>query len=276
MRGKSGALAYSERGLALRIRDEGSKEHMNLERYVRLLRAQWRVVVLYVVAGIVATGVVAWTKTPSYAAQTTLFVSTRGEAGDPDEAYQGGLFAQQRARSYAEMVTNPHVMQAVLTRLRLRQTVEELGGAIDVSVPPETVLINVTAEDASPERAKAIADAVGAEFPRFVDRLEAPQGSSGSSVSVRATNVARLPTRPVGPGKAVYLAVGALFGLVAGLGTAVLRDALAKRGRNQENAAEAPDAAVLESIADDSNAESRPTHERPGKLHEFEQPGRLQ
>lgn len=231
---------------------------MNLERYVRLLRAQWLVVVLYVVAGMVAMGVVAWMKTPTYAAQTTLFVSTRGEAGDPDEAYQGGLFAQQRARSYAEMVTNPQVMQAVLTRLRLRLSVEELGAAIDVSVPPETVLIDVTAEDASPQRAKAIVDAVGEEFPRFVERLEAPQGNSGSPVSLRATNAARLPTRPVGPGKALYLIVGALFGLVAGLGTAVLREALAKRVRSEEDAAIAADAGVLGSIADDPNAESRP------------------
>src|SRR4029450_13505692 len=101
---------------------------MNLERYVRLLRAHWLVVVLYVVAGVLAMGVVAWAKTPTYAAQTTLFVSTKGGAGDADEAYQGGLFAQQRARSYAEMVTNPQVMQAVLTRLRLGLTGEELGG----------------------------------------------------------------------------------------------------------------------------------------------------
>jgi polysaccharide biosynthesis transport protein len=231
---------------------------MNLERFFRLLRAQWLVVLLFVVAGTVAMGVVAWTTTPTYAAQTKLFVSTRGEASDPDEAYQGGLFAQQRARSYAEMVSSPQVMQAVITKLRLRQTVEELEAAIDVSVPPETVLINVTAEDASPQRAKAIADAVGEEFPRFVGRLEAPQGSSGSPVSLRATSAARLSTDPVGPGKAAYLAVGALLGLVAGLGTAVLREALTKRVRNEEDAAIAADAAVLGSIADDPNADSRP------------------
>jgi polysaccharide biosynthesis transport protein len=230
---------------------------MNLEGYVRLLRAHWLVVVWYVVVGTVAFGVAAWTATSTYAARTTLFVST-GEAGDPDEAYQGALLAQQRARSYAEMVTNPQVMQAVITKLRLRQTVEELEAAIDVSVPPETVLINVTAEDALPERAKAIADAVGEEFPGFVGRLERPQGSSGSPVSVRATSAARLPTDPVGPGKAVYLAVGALLGLVAGLGTAVLLEALAKRVRTEEDAAIAADAAVLGSIAEDPNVDSRP------------------
>ena len=230
---------------------------MNLERYVRLLRAQWLVVMVYVVAGIVAVGLVAWTKTPTYAAETTLFVSPRGEAADPDEAYQGELFAQQRARSYAEMVTNPQVMQAVLTRLRLGLTVEELGAAIDVFVPPETVLINMTVEDASPQRAKAIADAVAEEFPHFVERLEARR-NSGSPLSLRATSAARLPTGALGPGKAVYLAVGALVGLVAGLGTAVLREALAKRVRSEEDAAVAADAAVLGSIADDPNAESRP------------------
>lgn len=231
---------------------------MNFERFIRLLRAQWLIVLLYVLAGIVAVGAIAWTATPMYAAQTKLFVSTQSEAADPDEAYQGGLFAQQRAHSYAEMVTSPEVLQAVITRLGMPETVDELEAAITASVPPETVLIDITAEDASPQRAKAIADAVGEEFPRFVTRLEQADESGGSFVSVRATSPARLPTDPLGPGKALYLVAGALIGLIGGVGTAVLREALAKRVRDEADAVLAADAPVLGNIAEDPNAASRP------------------
>jgi non-specific protein-tyrosine kinase len=186
-------------------------------------------------------------------------VSTGNVASDPSEAYEGGLFSQQRVLSYAEIVSSRPVIQAVIRKLRLRQSVEELQAAIEVSVPRDTVLINVTVEDRSPRRAKAIADVVAAEFASFVKPLETPEGRGNSPVKVSVTSPARLPTDPVAPRKlVVYLALGALWGLTVGLGAVLLREALAKRVRDEEGAAVAAGAAVLGSIPDDPHADSRP------------------
>ncbi len=51
-------------------------------------------------------------------------------------------------------------------------TPDSLSSAITASVVPETVILQATITDPSPERAQLIADAVGVEFAAFVTELE--------------------------------------------------------------------------------------------------------
>lgn len=200
---------------------------MDLKQYVRLLREGWLFIALGVLVFTVAAGALAWTRTPMYAARTQLFVSTGSVTADPSQAYQGGLFSQQRVLSYAQIVDSPAVTSGVISRLGLRATPEELARQISAEAPLNTVLINVTVEDTSPQRAKAIADAVGERFSGFVKTLETRPGDPNSPVKVSITRRAELPTNPVSPRKELYLAVGVFVGLVFGIGVAALRNALA-------------------------------------------------
>jgi polysaccharide biosynthesis transport protein len=231
---------------------------MDLEQYVRVLRAHWLLILASVVVCVGAAAAFAWTRTPIYAAKTQLFVSTGGAPDDLSQTYQGGLFSQQRVLSYADIVSSPAVAQAVVEQLDLPETVQQLQSEIDASVPLNTVLINVTVKDRSPQRAKAIADAVGEQFPRFVSTLEAPQAGRSSPVKVSVTSEAQLPTAPVSPRKVFYLMFGALFGLALGVGGAVLREALDDRIRDEDDAAAIVGAPVLGSIAEDPDVKRRP------------------
>ena len=128
---------------------------MDLRQYVRLLHAHWAVIAASVIICTAAAAALAWTRTPIYTASTQLFVSTGG-VSDPGQAYQAGLFTQQRVRSYAQIVSSPSVTQAVIQELGLRESSPQLQGRIRASVPTDTVLIDVTVKDGSPARAKAI------------------------------------------------------------------------------------------------------------------------
>jgi succinoglycan biosynthesis transport protein ExoP len=205
----------------------------------------------------VAAGI-ALSLTSTYAARTQLFVSTGGAPADPSETYQGGLFSQQRVLSYASIVSSPAVAKAVIEQLRLPYGIRELQEEIRASVPAGTVLIDVTVEDRSPRRAKAIADAVGQQFSRFVETLEAPSGGRSSPVRVSVTSQARIPTSPVSPQKGVYVALGGLVGLLLGIGAVVALEAVDSRVKSEDDVAGMVGAPVLASIADDHRARRRP------------------
>jgi capsular exopolysaccharide synthesis family protein len=232
---------------------------MDLAQYVRVFRAHWLLITLFVLITTGGAGAIAWTKTPTYSARTQLFVATSGSSvADLGQTYQGGLFSQQRVRSYAQIVDSPAVARAVISQLRLPETVEQLQSEIRATVPTDTVLINVTVEHPSRQRAKAIADAAAAHFSRFVSALETRQGEESSPVKVSVTSEAQLPTDPVSPRKLLYLLLGGLLGVVLGIGGAVLREALSTRIRAEDDAAAIADAPVLGGIANDRHAGREP------------------
>jgi polysaccharide biosynthesis transport protein len=241
---------------------------MDLHQYARVLRMHWVVIAVSILACIGAAAWLAWTRAPIYAAQARLFVSSSGGPTDLSQTYQGGLFVQQRVLSYAQIVSSPPVTQAVIRQLGLTESVSQLQDKIHASVPKDTVLIDITAEDRSPTRAKAIADAVAQHFSTFVNTLETPQGQRRSPVKVTVTSRAEVPTRPVSPKKALSLVLGGVLGLILGLGAALLREALNRRIRSEDHAAAIADAPVLGSIVEDPHADSRPlvVVEHPGSV----------
>ncbi len=231
---------------------------MELRQYLRILRKRWLLVLSIVVLCTLAAGLLAWSRTPIYEAHTQLFVATGDVPGDLGEAYQGGLFAQQRVRSYAQLVDSPDVARPVIRELGLDTTPEELGRKISTEAPIDTVLINVTVKDESPERARAIANAVAKEFRSFVNTLESREAGRDSPVRVTVTRPAQLPESPSSPQYPIYLAFGLLFGLVVGTGVPVLLEVLDNRIRGVDDAAAASGAPVLGAIANDPRARQRP------------------
>jgi len=230
---------------------------VEIGQYVHVLRAHWVLVVLSILVCTAGAGALAWTGTPTYAAGTQLFVSTRGLPGEAGQAYEGGLYAQQRARSYAEIISSPGGAQAVIEELGLAEDVHSVQDKIRASVPPNSLLINVTVRDRSPRLAKSIADSLDDQLPRLADSLERPEGGR-SPVQVIVTRPARLPANPVSPQKPSYLALGVLFGLAVGVGGAVLRHALDHRIRNDADASGTAGAPVLGRIAEHPDQEMSP------------------
>jgi succinoglycan biosynthesis transport protein ExoP len=246
---------------------------IELRHWLRVLRGRWRVIIASVLICAGVASAYAWTRRPIYAAHTQLFISTVGSPSDLAQTYQGGLFAQQRVLSYTSIVSSPPVLQAVINQLGLPETVPALQKDITASVPEGTVLLDVTVEDRSPQRAQAIASALDVQFPHFVNTLEtsARNGSStartarpgtssppGSSVKVSVVSPPRLPTSAVSPRKPLDVGLGVLLGLVIGIAAAVLREYLDRRIRDADDAGEIAGAPLVASIPEYGKARKRP------------------
>jgi capsular polysaccharide biosynthesis protein len=85
---------------------------VDLRDYARTLRKRWALVVLCTLLSLGAAAVATLLATKMYTSTTQLFVSAR-EGSDISGAYQGGLFTQQRVKSYAQVADSPAVTDEV-------------------------------------------------------------------------------------------------------------------------------------------------------------------
>jgi capsular exopolysaccharide synthesis family protein len=231
---------------------------MNLKQYLRVVRAHWVIMLAGVVLGVGAAAAYAWTREPVYAAHAQLLVSTRTTTGlSPSQVYQGSLAAESRAASYARVVNSPTLAEAVIDDLDLSRSTAKVQSAITATVLSGTSLIDVKIEDESAQLATDIAEALTDHIPAYVSTLESGSPEA-SPVEVTVTSAPEVPTSPESPGKGVYLAGGAVVGLILGLAAAVLRELLDRRVRDDEVAEAIAGAPVLSHIPHDSGAKKRP------------------
>ncbi|MGZ6705331.1 MAG: glycosyltransferase [Solirubrobacteraceae bacterium] len=226
--------ALDDRSAELDHRERIMSTERDLRDYLRTLRRRWPIVISILVVCVCAAGAYAWTRTPTYTASTQLFVSASAPPGNPTQSYEGGLFAQQRVLSYVSLVSSAPVVQDALRSLGYHDSITKTQGEVQVSVPTGTVLLNVSVTDHSAIRAKTLADAVAGAFIRFVQKLETPRVGQPSYVKMTVVTPATLPTSPSSARKPLYLVLGALLGLVLGIGVAVLVDSLSNDHDRQE------------------------------------------
>jgi polysaccharide biosynthesis transport protein len=217
---------------------------MDLRRYGRIFRRQWRLIALSVALCALAAAVIATTKPSTYAARSEMFVSAT-KAPTLGDAYEGGLFIQQRVASYTQILSSAALVKRVIDQLRLPDSVQQLQGEITATVPAGTVLIDVMVKDRSATRARAIGEALDGQFASYVSRLETPQSDGQPSVKVSVVSPAGLQTGAVSPEKRLDVALGVLIGLVLGVIGAVTMEALDDRIREEEDVALITDAPVL-------------------------------
>src|SRR6476646_11727178 len=185
--------------------------------YLRLLREQWLVVLLAVLLGIPGAIAIHLIKPREYTAQLTMYVSSQG-ADTTQAAFQGAQLSQDRVASYTELLVGPRVTSDVIRRLGLPEAPDELAAKMRATSKLDSVLLDVTVTDGSPQRATDIANAVGGVFPDLVAELERPTTLGGRpAVAVRVVQPALVPTRPSSANLPLTLAIGLLAGLVLGI-----------------------------------------------------------
>ncbi|MFY2791572.1 polysaccharide biosynthesis tyrosine autokinase [Rhodococcus sp. MALMAid1271] len=198
---------------------------MEIQDYLKILKARWIIIAVTVVVAILGALGASLLTTPQYESSARMFVSTSGGASVSD-TYQGNLFSQQRVASYSELVTSEALAARVLDVLPLNLTPAQLAAKVKASSTPDTVLFDITATDASPARARDIANAMASELTAQVRELETPEDGGTPSAGVKTFQQADVSATPVTPNTKRNLALGAAVGLLLGIALAVLRDRL--------------------------------------------------
>jgi capsular exopolysaccharide synthesis family protein len=212
------------------------------------VRRRWRIVVAVTLLGLVAAGAFAALAPRSYRATASIFFSLQyGQSAS--ELVQGSTYTQNQVTSFARLATTPVVLQQVVDDLDLRTSPNALAARIQAAAPANTVLVDITATDATAAGSARLANDVARRLSDTVQQL-APRNASGTP-SVRATTVAQadVPAGPASPEPVLDIGIGLLAGLVVGLGLAWGREVLDTRVRDAGVVATVTDLPVVGSIS---------------------------
>jgi capsular exopolysaccharide synthesis family protein len=197
---------------------------VELRHYFRLIRKGWPVILAaMVLCTAVGLGVTLASK-KIYQANVQLFVALTPEASS--QLAQGNTFVQDRVQSYLEFSTAPAVTAPVISSLKLPFKQDKLAGMISADAPQNEVLINLHVQDTDPTRAATIANALAAQYTKYVVATEQTDSTGKPIVKLTVIHPATVPGSPIKPNKTINLGLGVLLGLLAGVVIVVLRDVM--------------------------------------------------
>jgi polysaccharide biosynthesis transport protein len=187
-----------------------------------LWRRKWIVLGVFLAFAVTAA-IVSKTLDKVYETKSTLIVAanSKGQTFDQVQA------SQALARSYNEIIGSPNIAQLVADRLADGTTKDYVLDHTDSEPIPQTQLIQITAEDRDPARAKHVANTYAATFVQYARQHLV--GTTDARISVG--DLAPLETEAARPKPTLYTLIAGLLGLALGVGLAFLRDRLDHRLR---------------------------------------------
>lgn len=230
---------------------------MNIHDYLRVARQRWLSITLATLAAIGIALALTLSATPKYESTARLFVST--SQSDSADAYQGGLFSQQRVKSYANLITGEEVSRRVADKLGLKISPRVLSEEIRATVQPDTVVLSISVTDPVAPEAQRLAQATAEVFVTYVAELETPPGKSAAPVKATIVDRATEPNSPVSPRPIRNVGLALVLGLMLGAGLALVRDSSDTRIKNDDDVDQATgNSPVLGTIHFDKSATKTP------------------
>ncbi|GAA4486030.1 polysaccharide biosynthesis tyrosine autokinase [Microbacterium panaciterrae] len=230
---------------------------MDLRDYLRVFRAHWLGMVVITLLGVVLA--FGWTllQPKVYSADASAIVqsavSTDAGGSDASNAVVGNTLANGRVKTYAALGSSRSVAEGVIKDLNLHTTSDELVKQVSVSNTIDTLTLKVTADAATPEKARDLAEAWVRSMGAEVNRLESGDAAKKGVVFLSPVDSARLPDSPSSPNTKLALALGALIGLAIAVGYGLLRYTLDRRIRSVEQVERETGVAVVGTIPEEKS-----------------------
>ena len=123
---------------------------------------------------------------------------------------------------------------------------------------PESVILEVTVTDPSPTEAQLLAQTTAEVFAGYVSELEGASSAATAPIKANIVDAASLPSTPVAPRPLTTIGLGAILGLLIGLGAAWLRETLDTTIKSAEQLEEITGAASMGAVLYDPAAVKSP------------------
>ncbi len=208
---------------------------MDLRGYCRLLLRRWRVLLLvFVLVGGLLAGAGFLIPT-AYTANIRLAFVPNISPFSTIEARQGAQsYIAERMKTYAQLVTTTQVLQPVIDSVGLGVRVPDLVKDMEVTIPPDTLVINISVSAPTAAKAATAASRIADQMSQAVAGLEGAPSVADSPVHVDVLQPADVPLRRSSPNTVLNFAVAAVVALIAGLFAAVIVDNFDKPLREDE------------------------------------------
>ncbi|MGW9112879.1 Wzz/FepE/Etk N-terminal domain-containing protein [Microbacterium sp. NPDC055683] len=207
-------------------------------------RRAW-VLPVFLLLGMLGGFATAALSTPRFDAHATVAFTVQG-AETPLGELAVSVYAQQRLLSYAEIVSTPVVLQAVINELDLDTTPDALAERVVATPLVDAMMIEITASSPFNTEAPEIAGAVAQQLADVIElQLESAMTGEGSALSVVVVREPTVPSAAAYPLLWPSLGQGALAGGLLGLGALLLLESFDGRIRSVADVRRASGVPVL-------------------------------
>lgn len=231
---------------------------MDIHDYLGVLRRGLALIALGTLLGAGAGFVALTVHGPTYSA-TTRELLTDTTVGD-------AIVDQSRVASYGLVASSALVLQPVIDQLGLTLSVDELASQITVASPRMSAVMEITATQATPQKAQVLANTISRVFAVVIaDQLERASTPTPTA-PVQVVNLARaeMPTTPDTSTGPILLLEGGVLGFGLGLLAAWFRGALDRRIRGPKDVSRVTDIPVVGEISADRGVRTNPLVARAG------------
>lgn len=190
---------------------ENTEYEIDLREIFNILMNRWLMIAsITLVAAIVAGIISFFVLKPQYEASTTMMVSYKQDQ-ETLMNYNELQMSQKLATTYSQIIKSARIADAVIGKLDLDLSAEELNSKISVSQVETTEILKITVKDNDPELAALIANTETEIFKNEINEMMKVD-------NVSTIDVAKVPENPVSPNKMMNIAIATVLGLMVGVG----------------------------------------------------------
>lgn len=199
---------------------------MNFREWLNVLKRRWFVSLVSFLFCLSLAATAAAASPPSFMATTRLFatVEVTGSSSSYSAAAQ---YAQIQLKSLPGLATSADVLAPVIRSQQLNTTPDQLAKHVNATVLVDTLWMDIQVQDANAERSKIIADRIAQELLASWGRLTSA-GDPSVRTRLSIVSPAEEPKTVSSPNSRLFVAAGAIAGIVLATLMSLLRDRTAR------------------------------------------------
>lgn len=201
---------------------------MEIKKYLDILKRNILSIILIAFFTTTVTAyVVVYRIPPTYESNTSIYV-IKDDAG---LQYSDISVIKQLVKDYQRLITSRMVTNAVAESLGLSEfEINRLSKSVNVSQQGDSNIIQLTVINENPDTAQSIAEKYTDIFIERISKI-----TTVKNVIVKAIDKPELPQKPVGPNKALLVAMAFFLGITGSLGIVFIKEALSTKLRSSED-----------------------------------------
>ena len=197
------------------------EETISLQEILKIIKKKLLLIIsLTIVAVGIAVVLSFYFITPIYQVQTQILINQKGSS---EEVYSWSQIETdlQLINTYNDIIKSPVILSKVIEELQIDTTPEQLTNQITLSSESESKVLKIEVQDPNPEQAANIANITAEVF-----KEEIPSLMNVDNINIlSAAKVSENPS-PIKPNKQLNIAIGAVIGLMLGIGLSFLLEIL--------------------------------------------------
>ncbi|WP_142826008.1 YveK family protein [Planococcus soli] len=202
----------------------------NLNKFLKAMHKRKALIILVTLAFIFFSAVASYTiMKPVYKATTQILINQNSVSSQDFDSLDISTNLQLIG-TYNVIIKSPAILGNVIEELELDDTVQSLTERITVNNIESSQVVSLSVEDSSTEQAALIANTTAKVFQEEIQQM-----MKVDNVSILAAAEGTGSSKPIRPDPVFNMAIGAIAGMVFGMGITLILEQLNTTVRSEED-----------------------------------------